>query len=179
MGLLLNTVFPGFQPQNLLYQTSSFSRVYREKMAMSPSEPGKWHSWHLGMKHCSWFKWMEATEPCTQAPCTGIWCWTATTAYLVPGNSISVNPNSSFNMRREGEKSLWGRGGEEPTGIFLQNQSILFIQSRYRGFTTLCFEFDYLRALSGPGKGTKLSYNILTLSNEYQFISLSTSVTQD
>ena len=114
MGLLLNTVFPGFQPQNLLYQTSSFSRVYREKMAMSPSEPGKWHSWHLGMKHCSWFKWMETTEPCTQAPCTGIWCWTATTAYLVPGNSISVNPNSSVNMRREGETSLGGGGGRNP-----------------------------------------------------------------
>ena len=80
----------------------------------------------------------------------------------------------------EGRRKILGLGwGEEPTGIFLQNQSSLFIQSRYRGFTTLCFEFDYLRALSGPGKGTKLSYNILTLSNEYQFISLSTSVTQD
>ena len=63
------------------------------------------------------------------------------------------NPNSSFNMSG-GEKSLQEKG-KQPTGIFLQNQSILSIQSRYRGFTTLYFEFDYLRALFGPGEGTK------------------------
>ena len=150
---LLNTVFPRFQPQNLLYETLSFSGECREKTAMGPGEPGKRHSWHLGMKHWSWFKWMEATEPCAQDACTGTWCWTATTADLVTRYSISVNPNSSFNMTG-GEKSL-GERGKQPTGIFLQNQSILSIQSRHRGFTTLHFEFDYLRALFGPGEGTK------------------------
>lgn len=67
---------------------------------------------------------------------------------------------------------------EHPLVFVLQNQSILHIQSRYRGFT-LYFEFDYIRALFGSGEGTKLNYNILTLSNEYQFTSLSKSAVQD
>ena len=112
MRLLLNTVFPGFQPQNVLYETLSFSREYREKMAMGPSEPGKQHSWHLRMKHWSWFKWMEATEPCAQDPCTDMWCWTATTADLVTGNSISVTQTHHSTWAEE--KNPCRRRGSNP-----------------------------------------------------------------
>ena len=98
-------------------------------------------------------------------------------ADLITGNSISANPKSSFNMR--GGEKPWREGKKNIHWYMSSKIKVSSISKVDTEDLTLYFEFDYLRALFGPGEGTKLNYNILTLSNEYHFISLSQSVAQD
>lgn len=78
-----------------------------------------------------------------------------------------ANLNSSFNTR--GGEKAWREEKKHSLEFVLRNQT------KYPLYPKEIVGDDYLRTLFGPGEGTKLSYNILTLPYEYQFISLSVS----
>lgn len=89
-----------------------------------------------------------------------------------PGQLISLGIpfcKPKLIIQQEGRRETLERGRKHSLEFVLRNQT------KYPLYPKEILGDDYLRTLFGPGEGTKLSYNILTLSYEYQFIPLSIS----
>lgn len=83
-------------------------------------------------------------------------------------------------IQHEWRRQTLERGKKTSTGIHPPKSDKVSSVSTVATENLFCIlSYDYLKNLFGPGKGTKVSYNLFTLSYEYQFISLSISAVQD